>query len=81
MAVVSGGCVQTHSASINTEIITMSSIVSLPVCVCSQLLMVIGGGMEQFDDINGIVVSRRKRGDRIALWTRTRSREASQKVW
>ena len=49
--------------------------------MCSQLLMVIGGGMEQFDDINGIVVSRRKRGDRIALWTRTRSREASQKVW
>ena len=37
--------------------------------------------MEQFDDINGIVVSRRKKGDRIAVWTRSRSKEACQKVW
>ena len=51
------------------------------VCVCLQLLMLIGGGMEQFDDVNGVVVSRRKKGDRIALWTRRRTTSSSLKVW
>lgn len=46
-----------------------------------QLLMLIGGGMEQFDNVNGVVVSRRKRGDRIALWTRERAETSSIKVW
>lgn len=46
-----------------------------------QLLMLIGGGMEQFDNVNGVVVSRRKKGDRIALWTRKRAETSSIKVW
>ena len=58
----------------------MLAVMSL-LCVCVQLLLLIGGGMEQFDNVNGVVVSRRKKGDRIALWTNNRSEEASLKVW
>ena len=37
--------------------------------------------MEQFDNVNGVVVSRRKKGDRIALWTKKKAKKASLKVW
>ena len=62
--------------------VTMTSSLILCVCVCVlQLLMLIGGGMEQFDNVNGVVVSRRKKGDRISLWTKKRTKKASLKVW
>ena len=53
----------------------------IPLSVCVQLLMLIGGGMEQFDNVNGVVVSRRRKGDRIALWTKKKSKSSSLRVW
>jgi len=46
-----------------------------------QLLLLVGAGVEKGHLINGVVTSRRKKGDRIALWTSTRDEEANLDIW
>ena len=43
-----------------------------------QLLAMIGEQFEEGDEICGAVVSVRKAGDKIAIWTKTASNEAAQ---
>lgn len=44
-------------------------------------MAMIGGYIDSFDEVNGAVVSRRKKGDRIALWTCHRSKKVNLNVW
>ena len=44
--------------------------------------MLVGGWAgERSDQINGAVVSRRKKGDRISLWTNTRRERVNLEIW
>lgn len=45
---------------------------------CSQVLACIGEQFTDGDEVNGIAVVIRARGDRIELWSRTASNEAAQ---
>ena len=46
-----------------------------------QLLAMIGGLIQSCHAINGAVVSRRKKGDRVALWTRKKSVKVNLDIW
>lgn len=43
--------------------------------------MLIGGCMNKRSLVNGVVVSRRKKGDRIALWTGHKEKGANIEIW
>lgn len=44
---------------------------------CIQLIALIGDDFENSDDICGVVFSKRKNGDKIALWTDDKNKESS----
>ena len=46
-----------------------------------QLLAMIGGVIESSHAVNGAVVSRRKKGDRVALWTSKKSAKINLDIW
>ena len=46
-----------------------------------QLLAMIGGVIESGHSVNGAVVSRRKKGDRVALWTSKKSAKINLNIW
>jgi translation initiation factor 4E len=45
------------------------------------LLAMIGGVIESSHAVNGAVVSRRKKGDRVALWTSKKSAKINLDIW
>ena len=49
--------------------------------VLLKLLRLISGEMINLEDITGAVVSRRKRGDRISLWTSSQEESKVVAVW
>ena len=53
----------------------------LPPTPLLQLMALIGEHMPQASMVNGAVVSRRKKGDRIALWTTRKDKKANLGVW
>lgn len=46
-----------------------------------QLIAMIGGLIHNSNAINGAVMSRRKKGDRVALWTRKKSSKVNLDIW
>ncbi len=76
-------CVQMYfvcrcSGVVGNKPIAMQPSSHLVVLLLSQLLGCIGEQFDDGDEICGVVVNVRGRGDRICLWTRTASNEAVQ---
>ena len=59
-------------------LLTVDSIITPP---SPQLLAMIGGLIQNCHAINGAVVSRRKKGDRVALWTCQKSVNVNLDIW
>ena len=53
----------------------------LPFTHTLQLMALIGEHMSKSHLVNGAVVSRRKKGDRISLWTGKKSKKANLDIW
>ena len=47
----------------------------------TKLMALIGEHMSKSHLVNGAVVSRRKKGDRIALWTSKKNKKANLDIW
>ena len=57
------------------------SVFFLSRCVLMQLLAMIGGVIHSCHAVNGAVMSRRKKGDKVALWTSKKSTKINLDIW
>ncbi|KAG5554206.1 hypothetical protein RHGRI_011908 [Rhododendron griersonianum] len=58
--------------------VTSSSKANLDKMWLESLMALIGEQFDEVDEVCGVVASVRQRGDKLALWTRTASNEATQ---